>query len=71
MVGPDLLATVDALSDDERVQFVHDIERAVEQSVPNAAQQALIEHRAAAMKSDPALGLTTGEALAKIRALRA
>ncbi|MFV0463012.1 MAG: addiction module protein [Nostocoides sp.] len=70
MVSMDLLASVAALSEDERVELVGYIEQTLDTPVaPTAEQQVLVERRVAELKADPGLGLTKDEAIAAARAL--
>lgn len=70
MVSTELLASVDALNDAERVELLAYIEDSLG-SRPSAEQQSTAERRLAEMVADPSLGMTTDEAIAAARALTA
>ena len=66
----ELLASVAALSEDERVELVGYIEQTLDAPVaPTDAQQVEIERRVAELKANPELGLTKDEAITAARAL--
>ncbi len=70
MVSTELLAAVDALSDDERMELVAHIEQSLDPDLRlTGEQQARAERRLAEMKADPSLGLSLDQAIAAARAL--
>ena len=72
MVSTDLLASVAALSEAERIELVGYIEQTLDTRVsPTPEQQMLVEQRVADLKADPGLGLSKDEAIAAARALLA
>ncbi len=72
MVKSDLLASVAALSEAERIELVGFIESTLGAPVvPTADQQQLVERRLSEMQADPARGMSKDEALAATRALLA
>lgn len=70
MVSTEILASVDALSDAERVELLAYIEDSLGAG-PSTDQQVTADRRLAEMKADPDLGLTLDEAVASARALTA
>ena len=62
MVSTDLLASVAALSEDERIELVGYIEQTLDTRV---------SQRVADLKADPGLGLSKDDAIAAARALLA
>lgn len=72
MVSADLLASVAALSEDERVELVGFIEQTLDAPVvPSDEQQVEVQRRVAELKANPGLGLSKDEAIAAARALLA
>lgn len=72
MVSTELLASVAALSEDERVELVGYIEQTLDSPVvPTADQQVVIERRFAELKADRSLGLSKDQAITAARALLA
>ncbi len=72
MVSTDLLASVDALSDAERIELLAYIEGTLgPDAAPTAEQQAIAERRLGAMRTDPSIGLTVDEAVKAARRLTA
>jgi len=72
MMSSQLLASVAALSEDERVELLGYIESTLDGgAVPSAEQQVMIQRRVAEMKANPELGLSKDEAIAAARALLA
>ncbi|MFT4287105.1 hypothetical protein [Nocardioides sp.] len=70
MVSPELLASVDALSADDRLELLAHLEDGLYSAViPTKAQQAAAEGRLAQMKADPSIGLTLEESIATARAI--
>lgn len=69
-MSTDFLASVAALSEDERIALVGYIEQTLGGAVaPTEEQQALIERRVAELRENPALGLSADESIAAARAL--
>ncbi len=70
MVNPVLLASVEAMSDDERAELADFIERTFTHDAPLMTddEKAVIDQRAAELESDPARGYSLDEFEARIRA---
>ncbi|WP_340540370.1 addiction module protein [Nocardioides sp. GXZ039] len=72
MVSTELLAAVDALSDDERIELVAHIEETLDADLRLTPEQlATIERRHAELVADLDRGLSLDEAIAAVRALTA
>lgn len=72
MVSTELLASVAALTEDERVELVGYIEHTLDAPVvPTASQQALVERRISELKEDSSFGMSKDQAIAAARALLA
>jgi hypothetical protein len=72
VVSTELLASVAALSEDERVELVGYIESTLGGGVvPTPEQHQVVARRDAELRANPDLGLTKEQAIAGIRALRA
>lgn len=72
MVSTEFLASVAALSVDDRLELVGYIESTLDGgAVPTPEQHEVVARRDAELRADPDLGLTKDEAIAAIRALRA
>lgn len=72
MVSAELLASVDALSDAERIELLAYIEGTLgPDAAPTTEQQSTAERRLNEMKADPSLGLNVDEAIAAARRLTA
>ena len=70
MVSTQLRESVDALSDDERIELIAYIERSLEADAePTADQHALVVDRVAEMRADPRLGDSFADNVAAARAL--
>lgn len=70
MVSAELLASVSALDETDRLELIAYIEQTLDHAVaPTAEQHELVARRVAAMKADPALGLSLDEVTAAARAL--
>ncbi|TXJ03896.1 MAG: hypothetical protein E6Q27_09365 [Aeromicrobium sp.] len=71
MVSAEVLASVDAMTVDERFELIGYIEQSLEpELVPTAEQHGMIQGRLADMKVTRSLGLTLDEAKAAIRSSR-
>lgn len=72
MVSAELLASVAALSADDRIELVGYIESTLEGgAVPTLEQHELVTRRDAELRANPEFGLSKDEAITAIRALRA
>jgi hypothetical protein len=72
MVSTELLASVAALSPEDRIELVGYIESTLNGgAVPTLEQHELVAQRDAQLRANPDLGLTKDDAIAAIRALRA
>lgn len=71
MVSTELLASVAALSVDDRMELVGYIESTLHGgNVPTPGQHDLVARRDAELRANPDLGLSKDEAIAAIQALR-
>ncbi len=69
MVSPQLLRTVDALNEDERIQLIAYIEGTFDVELePTEKQKALVTQRDAELKANPELGISFEDAKAALRA---
>ena len=72
MVSTDLLASVAALSEDERIELITYIENTLDTSeaVPSPEQHGVVSGRVAEMRANPELGMSKDEAISALWALR-